>query len=62
MAWNDIDFSIHNLQSAILFKNALLSIFDIPHYKALFDFSLDSYYSIVHICLCLNVCALITTC
>ena len=58
MAWNDIDFSVRNLESLISFKNALFRIFDVPHYKRLFNFSLDRYSSIIHTRLRLNVCAL----
>ena len=58
MVWNDIDFSVRNLESLISFKNALFRIFDVPHYKRLFNFSLDRYSSIIHTRLHLNVCAL----
>ena len=58
MAWNDIDFSVRNLESVISFKYALFRIFDVPHYKRLFNFSLDRYSSIIHTRLRLNVCAL----
>ena len=58
MAWNDIDFSVRNLESVISFKNALFRIFDVPHYKRLFNFSLDRYSSIIHTRLRLSVCAL----
>ena len=49
---------MRNLESVILFKNALAIIFDVPHYETLFNFSLDRYSSIIHIRLRLNVCAL----
>ena len=58
MAWNDIDFSVRNLESVISFKYALFRIFDVPHYKRLFNLSLDRYSSIIHTRLRLNVCAL----
>ena len=58
MLWNDIDTSVHALDSVILFKKALFRIFDVPQQNMLFNFSLDRYSSIIHTRLRLNVCAL----
>ena len=58
IAWNDIDISVRNLESVILFKNALAINFDVPQYETLFNFSLDRYFSIIHTRLRLNVCTL----
>ena len=49
---------VRNIESIDLFKKALFSIFHIPKYKSLFNFSLDRYSSIIHTRLRLDSCAL----
>ena len=49
---------MRSLASVISFQNALFTIFDVPCYETLFNFSLDRYSSIIHTRLQLNVCSL----
>ena len=57
-AWNNIDITVRSFESVTSFQNALFTIFDVPCYETLFNFSLDRYSSIIHTRLRLNVCGL----